>query len=155
MIAACDAWVHISEDDVWDEIEKRYDYRTPQEHIQIKLKSIQHIEDALRSGKSVVFEFLVYEKPPVLVGAYQKLLRKRGIPFATKVLKPSVETILKRQKERGRASEMNIERQRRNAELQLACLDSDLIQPDWIVDSTGLSLNETYSLHFEKIVASQ
>jgi|TARA_Y100000310_G_scaffold320925_1_gene377863 hypothetical protein len=82
--------------------------------------------------------------PPRLISEYQTMLEDRGIPFVTKVLRPSVESILERQQERGRPSEKNVERQRHNAKLQLACLDSDLIKPDWIVDSTGLSLAKTY-----------
>jgi hypothetical protein len=38
------------------------------------------------------------------------------------------------------------------AEHQLLCLSSDFIQPEWVVDSSGLSVDEVYARHFAQIV---
>jgi hypothetical protein len=67
--------------------------------------------------------------------------------------RPSVETVLERQRIRGRPSDRDIEDRRRHAEHQLACLGSDLVSPDWVIDSSGETLEETYSLRLRDLVS--
>ena len=107
---------------------------------------------AIRTGHHVVFDFLVYENPPSRVADYQRFLEGREIPFATRVLRPSLETILARQRTRGRATDRSLADRRRHTENQLTCLHSSMILPEWVVDSSNETAEETYSLHFADLV---
>ena len=73
---------------------------------------------------------------------------------AIKVLRPSLQDILARQQLRASAHdrERSLAHRKANAEHQLSCVSSDFIQPDWVVDSSGLSVEEVYARHFAHIV---
>ncbi|MCB0335554.1 MAG: AAA family ATPase [Bdellovibrionales bacterium] len=147
-------WTHLSEDNVWDEIQHPpTEFRTPEGFSKVKQLVLQHLENELRQGKSVVFEFLVFDNPPTPIFEYQQELAKRSIPFETKVLVPSVEKILANQKVRGRPEEQqDLVGQKRNAEHQLACLMNDSIPEQWRIDSTQLSPQNTFEMYFKSLV---
>ena len=151
-VAEVQGWVHISEDRVWDELKypPHMGRSSDDKENKVQPRALEHIKAALRQGKSVVFEFIVYETPPQPILRYQTELRALGVPFVMKVLRPTVEQILDRKAARG--DEGSIDHQRANAELQVNSLSSNFIDPSWVIDSTGLSLEDTYRRHFANLV---
>jgi predicted kinase len=146
-------WVHISEDDIWDESgHPAHEPRTEQGQQLVHTRVHEQIGRSLNAGLNVILEFLVYENPPLRLTEYQNFLLSHGIPFVTRVLRPSVACILDRQRARGRSMDRNVEQGRCQAEHQLACLNVDLINPAWIIDSSEETLNETFSRHFRHLV---
>jgi deoxyadenosine/deoxycytidine kinase len=146
-------WRHISEDDIWAEIEHPPgELRTPEEELRVQARAIHLVIEAINHRQNVVLEFIVYHHPPTPILVYQDALNARQIPFITRVLLPSVEEILNRQKVRGRPGDSDLEDRRRNAEHQYRCLSSAYIASDWRIDSTNISLEELYHAHFRDIV---
>ena len=96
-----------------------------------------------RSGRSAVLEFILYKDPPNPLTAYQKLLSDSDIAFNTVVLKPSVDEILRRMQERGRPNDLkDLEARRPHAEHQVQRLENEHIDPRWVIDPKGLSIDE-------------
>ncbi|MBI5285139.1 MAG: AAA family ATPase [Chloroflexi bacterium] len=94
-------------------------------------------------GRSAVLEFILYKDPPNPLTAYQELLSNSLVAFNTVVLKPSVDEILRRIQERGRPNDLRaLELRRPEAEHQVQCLETKHIDPGWVIDSTGLSIDE-------------
>ncbi len=148
-VAEHGGWVHVSEDDIWGEIgHPSHEPRTEAGQRLVHARARERMGKSLDAGLNVVFEFLVYENPPARISDYQDFLRSRGTRFVTRILRPSVESILERQRVRGRPSDHNVQRRRRQAEHQVACLLADLIDPEWVIDSSEETLDETYSRHF-------
>ena len=75
------------------------------------------------------------EHPSHELRDYQRFLESRGVPFVTRVLRPSVEAILERQRTRGRPTDRDLEGRRLHAAHQVRCLQSEQIDPEWIIDS--------------------
>jgi len=119
-----------------------------------------YVQSELRKGQSVVLEFIVYDNPPQPIIFYRDELAKLNeqakpkLSLHIRVLRPSLEEILARQA--GRANdhdrELPLAVRKANAEQQLFCLNSEFIQPDWIVDSSGLPVEEVFASHFAQIV---
>lgn len=152
-IAHDDRWRHISEDAIWDGIgHPPNEPRTPEEELRVQARTIELVIDALNNRKNVVLEFIVYHQPPTPILVYQNALKARRIPFITRVLLPSVEEILKRQRVRGRSGDSDLEDHRLNAEHQCSCLSSAYIKSEWRINSTNMSLEEVYQVHFRAIV---
>jgi hypothetical protein len=148
-------WRHISEDRVWEELPRApHTARTEEEKAVVQRRTLGYIQAELRQGKSVVLEFIVYDHPPQPIIFYRDELDKLKVPVQIKVLRPSLQDILARQEFRANAHdrERPLAARKANAEHQLFCLSSDFIQPDWVVDSSGLSVEEVYARHFAPIV---
>jgi hypothetical protein len=101
-----------------------------------------------------VLEFIVYESPPQPILFYRDALAKLKVPVQIKVLRPSLQAILARQACRANTydRERPLAARKANAEHQLSCLRSDWIQPEWVIDSSGLSVEEVYTRHFAPLV---
>ena len=98
-IAENEGWMHISEDDVWNEIgHPPHALRTDAGQQLVHARAEEKITTAIEAGLNVVFDFLVYENPPFRIDAYEDALRRHDLPFATRVLLPSVDSILDRQR---------------------------------------------------------
>jgi predicted kinase len=152
-IAANDGWVHICEDDIWMQIghpshEPRDDRGQTFVHSIVE----QRIDAAVQHGHSVVLEFLVYDDPPQRMTDYQRFLEQRDIPYLMRALRPSVEVILERQRVRGRPADVDRAERRRHAEHQLRCLDSDRIDPAWLIDSSDETTDQIYARFFAHLV---
>ena len=150
-----EAWVHISEDDIWKETgigHRPGQVRTDREQPLVHDRVHDRILAAVKTDKNVVLEFIVFDNPPFRITEYQEFLVGKGIPFVTKVLRPSLDTILKRQRTRNCPGEPPLKVRRGHVVHQLACLQSDLIEPDWVIDSSTETVDETYSRHFRPIV---
>jgi hypothetical protein len=154
-IGMVDGWSHISEDLVWGELPREpHTMRTEEEKAVVQQRTLGYIQSELRKGKSVVLEFIVYDNPPQPIIFYWGKLEKLKVPVHIKVLRPSLQDILARQESRANVHdrESPLAARKANAEHQLFCLSSDFIQPDWVVDSSGLSVEEVYARHFAQIV---
>lgn len=152
-IAEVDGWVHICEDDVWSEIgHPPHELRTPGGQALVHTKVGERIRRAYDDGLNVLLEFLVYENPPIRITHYQDFLSAQAIPFETRVIRPSLEKILERQSIRGRPSDRDTEARRQNLEHQLSCLRTDLIEPEWVIDTSDETLEESYVRHFADLV---
>lgn len=153
LVAEHERWVHVSEDDVWGEI--GHPSHLPRDDAgqdRVHAKVHQRIEASVRDGHNILLEFLVYEDPPVRIEDYQRFLANRGIPFVTRVLRPTAETILERQSVRGRETDRDVEKRRAQAEQQLRCLRSGIVVPEWVIDSSGETPEQTYARHFRVLV---
>jgi len=53
---------------------------------------------------------------------------------------------------RGRPRDADIEKRRAQAEQQLRCLVSPVIQNDWVIDTSDIPLEEVYARYFQAIV---
>jgi len=154
-IGAEPGWCHIAEDKVWDELPRDpFSPRTEEEKALVQNRVVQLIRDRVLSGVSVVVDFILYEIPPQPILFYQAKLAELQVDVVTRVLCPTVEIILKRQAARANShdTEVAVLERRRNAEHQVRCARGEDINPDWIVDSSDLSLEELYARHFARIV---
>jgi adenylate kinase family enzyme len=152
-IATNDGWVHISEDDLWNEIgHPSHEPRNDEGQMLVHSKAQRRIDEGAWRRQNAVLEFLIYEDPPRRLRDYQHFLEQRSIPFVTRVLRPGIETILERQRIRGRPSDRDYESRRRHGEHQLKCLNSVMIHADWVIDSSHETAEQTYSTHFMHLV---
>lgn len=152
-IAQNAGWVHISEDDVWVETKQNHSHRTPEGRAVVEPRAVALITAALKDGKNVVFDFLVYQDPPVNLTAYQALLKEAGAPVVTRILRPTADAVLARKQQRGRPSEKDLDVERRHTENQIRCLHAKEIDPAWVLDTSDKTLEETYRDHFASLVA--
>lgn len=153
-IAQNKGWGNISEDDIWNKIDHiPHTYRTPKEQAVIQPLSVKNIMKLVKKGKNVVFEFLVFDNPPIPIKWYQKALSKKKVNVITRVFRPSVKELLKRQKIRGRKREENVKHQRKHAIHQLKCLHSKMVKKSWVINPKG-TLEENYSKYFLPIILS-
>ena len=100
----------------------------------------------------MVLEFILYEDPPRPLMNYQSALTSMDIPFTTRILRPSADEVLRRMKMRGRRKDADVEKSRAQAEHQLRCLLSPVIQNDWVIDTSDIPLEEVYARYFQAIV---
>lgn len=145
-IGAAEGWAYISEDDVWNEIghaphQLRQDHEQIIVHERVQDKLLQQ----LHKGKSVALEFILFHKPPQPLFDYQSFLADHGIPFETRILRPSLEALVQRAIQRGREMDLNqAERFKANAQHQLEYISA--INPAWIVDSS----TDSFEVSFER-----
>jgi predicted kinase len=151
-IARDQKWMHVSEDDIWNEIgHPPHTLRTGSEQEVVHARALKKIIDAVEAGRSVVLDFLVYENPPIRIRQYEDELRRHNLSFVTRVLRPSVDAILERQRVRGRPSDRDVERRRRDAEHQVACLSG--VDNRQVIDTSCETPEETFARHFVDLVS--
>jgi len=156
-IARHPEWVHVSEDEYWVKIKEGrppHERRTPEEHDIVQQRVAERVAEIVSSNKNVVLEFILYEDPPRPLVCYQEALGARDVPVITRILRPTVEEILRRIQVRQRRSDDDLHRLRVHAENQVRVLASPHIQPDWVIDTTDLTLEEVYARHFKPTVES-
>jgi adenylate kinase family enzyme len=156
-IAQEKGWIHLSEDSAWDAIKDGHpmnEQRSPAEEVIAQAMTVEHLERAIRNGKRVVLEFILYEDPPRPLLNYQQILTEKNIPFMTRILRPQVDEIIRRIQKRGRKDDADLDDRRRHAYHQIRCLDSMHILDEWVIDTTSLSLEEVYVKHFKNLVTS-
>jgi adenylate kinase family enzyme len=154
-IAQNQDWERVSEDDYWVKIKEGHPWgelRTLEEQSVVQEEVIRRVVDLVTRRKNVVLEFILYEDPPRPLMKYQSALASRDISFTTRILRPSADEVLRRMIERGRARDADIEKRRAQAEQQLRCLASPVIQNDWVIDTSDIPLEEVYARYFQAIV---
>ncbi len=144
-IAAEKSWSYISEDDIWNEIgHDPLELRTDDEQEIVHRIVGERAHALVRREANVVIEFLIYERPARRLYQYRDAFEGAIV----RVLRPSLETILERKRIRGRVYDENpdVEGVRRH----LGCFED--LDPDWVIDSSDETAEETYERHFAAIV---
>ena len=148
-------WEHLSEDDYWVKIKEGHPWgelRTREEQLLVQDEVVRRLIDLATRKKNVVLEFILYEDPPHPLLNYQNALRSKGVPFTSRVLRPSVDEVLRRMTIRGRPRDADMEKSRAQVEHQIQCLASQHIRGDWAIDTSGVPLEEVYLRYFRAIV---
>lgn len=147
-IGAMKGWAYISEDDIWNEIgHPPDDLREDDEQIIVHALVQHRLIEQLKKGNNVALEFILFHNPPQPLFDYQSFLVDQGIAFATRILRPSLETLIQRAIERGRDEDLNQpELFKANAQHQLQCISA--VDPAWIVDNSSDSLEQIFEQHF-------
>ena len=156
-IARESGWHHIAEDTIWDELPRDpFSPRTDSEKAAVQRRVVELIQEHIRQNANVALDFILYETPPQPITHYQTELARLAFEVITRVLCPSVETIMERQAHRANSHDTEVARseRRRNAEHQVRCAKSEYIDPVWIVDSSHLSIEEVYQRYFASLVTS-
>jgi adenylate kinase family enzyme len=154
-IAREPGWRHIAEDKVWDELPRDpFSPRTDSEKAAVQRRVVELIQEQIRQKLHVALDFILYENPPQPITYYQTELVRLEVEVITRVLCPSVETIMARQASRANShdTEVEISERRHNAEHQVRCAKSEHIDTAWMVDSSDLSLEEVYNRYFASLV---
>ncbi|MBS3148059.1 AAA family ATPase [Candidatus Woesearchaeota archaeon] len=154
MIAKNKGWTHISEDDFWAEIKRNHppaEGRTREEQKIVQSLALKKILESVSKGKNVVFEFIIYEKPPKPLMFYLEKLSNK-VNVIVKVFRPSMKSLLSRQRIRGKPHDVDVRAARANAKHQLNCLDSKYIRKEWMIDNSHDSLAKVYEKYFQTIV---
>lgn len=155
LIGSKPGWVALSEDAFWAHLPRDpHLLRTDDEKAVIQAQVIAEARANLAQGLRVVIEFIIYEDPPQPILFYANTLTNDGYTVAVRVLRPTLETLMQRQVQRGNAhdTELSVELRRRNAAHQLRCLHSSVINPTWVVDTSHLSIDASYATHFAHLV---
>lgn len=142
-------WTFISEDSVWNELFPNHKSRSEEMHQEVIEKSLKRI---FEQKINVVFEFLVYTKPPRVIGIYEGLLKNNKLSYELIVLRPKLRAILERKKLRFREDDKNQELNKKNIEHQLDCLNSKLITKKCIISDSKSNLEEIYQKYVKKLV---
>ncbi len=148
-------WVALSEDEFWDRLPREpHTFRTDTEKAIVQAQVTDAALTLLKQGMRVVIEFIVYEDPPQPIQFYATILTEAGYQIAVRVLRPSVVALLDRQAKRGNShdTEVSVEIRRGFAEHQVRCLNSHAIEAKWVIDSSELSVEELYAMHFARLL---
>jgi predicted kinase len=146
-------WVHVSEDEAWSRLKPRVGHRTPEQQDIIHAQVALEVQALVAGGDRVVLEFILFEDPPRPLLHYQEALTKADIPFATRVLRPEVDELMRRIEQRGRPNDRGRTNLRANAEHQWRVLGSSHIDPATIIDSTDLTADQVFERCFEPLLA--
>jgi adenylate kinase family enzyme len=149
-------WVALSEDEFWDRLPREpHTFRTDVEKAIVQGMVADAAIELLERGERVAIEFIVYEDPPQPIQFYATMLAEAGYQVAVRVLRPSVAALLDRQAKRGNShdTEVSVDIRRGFAEQQVRCLNSQAIEAKWVIDSSELSVDELYAIHFAPLLA--
>jgi hypothetical protein len=144
-IADCRGWTCLSEDDYWVQNGWGSGPRTKKQESIIQRHVLRDVETESNAGHGVVLEFILYRLPPNPLTWYQGALAERGMSCRTIVLAPTVDEILARIGQRGRPNDLvDPMVTRANAEHQVAILTDASVEPDWIVHTSGMTVEDLY-----------
>jgi adenylate kinase family enzyme len=148
-------WVHLSEDDHWVDVKHGRpvgELRTAAEQDVVHERVVAQVHELVGGGRSVALELILYEDPPRPLLRYQAALGAARIPFTTRILRPSVDEIVRRIRTRARPIDRDLDQVRRTVARQVRVLSSPHVDVAWVLDSTGLTPEELYVTHFASIV---
>jgi adenylate kinase family enzyme len=142
-IARRPGWTSLSEDAYWVDNGWGAGLRSPEHERVVQEQVAEDLLAATDAGRSVALEFILYNRPPNPLTAYQAVLSEHRIAHQTIALKPAVEEVLRRMEHRGRPRDVHdLERRRRDAEHQLRVLEADEVDPDWLIDPTDRTIDD-------------
>ena len=148
-------WEHVSEDDFWVTLKAGHPWgelRTPEEERVVQAQTLARVFDLAARQKNVVLEFILYEDPPRPLLAYRDALAATEIDVTIRILRPRADEVMRRMVLRGRERDANVQKRQAEVEHQLRCLGSEHIRDEWVIDTSDLSLEETYQGYFRQIV---
>ncbi len=135
-------WKYIAEDEYWVSNEWS-GLRTPHQERIVQQHVCKDMLSLTPGGRSVVLEFILYKHAPNALTNYRQASIHNAIANTTIILSPSVNAIIERMKRRGRTSDLsNISSRVKDAESQLRCLEAEYIHPDWVIDSSNLTIEQ-------------
>lgn len=138
-------WCHIEEDDYWVKNGWRDQLRTEEHETIIQQQVSADLLKLCAAGNSAVIEFVIYKAPPNALTTYTSFLKKHLVPYRIIVLRPTLEIILERIKQRGRPMDLaDLSNCRRDVQHQLECLSMIDIEPMVCIDSTNLTVEKLY-----------
>lgn len=141
------SWTMLSEDSYWGRLPRDpHLLRTDAEKAIIQAQVMADVQRHLAHGTHVALEFIIYEDPPQPIVHYQHASQQLGADVTVCVLRPTLATLMMRQTQRGNAhdTQLSEEIRRANALHQLRCLESPVIAPHWVIDTTHLSPAEVW-----------
>jgi predicted kinase len=146
-------WECLSEDAYWIRNGWGSGFRSFEQEELVQGQVLGDVLAICRSGRSVVLEFILYSEPPNPLRAYESALADQLVAVEVVMLKPSVAEILQRIATRGKPSDLqHLSERRREVEHQIRILESVAMGSRRMIDTTGLSVNETYQACVESLV---
>lgn len=102
---------------------------------------LDDLREPLAAGGRVVLDLVLDEDPPRPVLAYRDALEQDGADVVVRLLRTDVPELLRRIRERGRPGD---DRPGLRADVvrQLAVLASPHLEPGWVLDTTGLDVEQ-------------
>jgi deoxyadenosine/deoxycytidine kinase len=138
-------WECLSEDAYWLKNGWGSVLRSTEQEELVQRQVLRDVLTICRSGQSVVLEFILFSEPPNPLSAYERALADHLVAVEVVVLKPSVPEILRRIATRGRTRDLqDLAARRRDVEHQIRILESGAMSTRRIIDTTDLSVSETY-----------
>lgn len=139
-------WTHVAEDDAWIANGWGHGLRTVEHEEVVQAQVTDEVLAAVRSGRSVALDLILYKVPPNPVTAYRAFLDAAGVPHRTVVLRPGVHEILRRMRERGRPRDVYALDQRQvDATWQLGVIDRCGFPEGDVIDPTDVPVDELVS----------
>lgn len=127
--------------------------RSEEQEETIQSEVFEDMLQVLSQGQNIVMDFILYKDPPNPLTNYSNLFNKNEITYKVVALKPSLEEIGNRMKMRGRENDLNnFEERLKDAEHQRKCLETNYIDPKWVVDSTNMTVEQLYQ-HCSSLIA--
>jgi deoxyadenosine/deoxycytidine kinase len=140
-------WDRLSEDAYWVENGWGSERRSPAQEQLVQRQVVLDLLAICGLGRSAVLEFILYSDPPNPLTAYEKALTDHFVAVDVVVMKPTVPTILRRIATRGRPRDVqHLSERRREVEHQIRILESDAMSSRRTIDTTDLSVDETYRI---------
>ena len=147
-------WESVSEDTYWVDHGWGTGIRSPEQEKVIQRQVIDHLLTVCRSGRSVVLEFILYAEPPNPLSAYLRAFADHSIACRVILLKSSIPEILRRIATRRRPEDLQrLPDRRQDVEHQVRVLESDAMRSYRVIDTTYLSVEETYRICLDVIGA--
>lgn len=138
-------WQHFEEDNYWATNEWRNERRTPERESVIQQQVFSDVLNIYKKGGSAVLEFILYKASPNPLTNYIDLADTHDLDYKVVVLRPSSEVILQNIEKRGRSHDLeDLEQTTREVADQLAHANSSHINPGWVVDPSGMTVEELY-----------
>lgn len=132
-------WAYLSEDEYFVR-HGWHGVRNEEQEQQVQGEVMGDLKAQLDKGQKVILEFILYKQPPNPLSNYQQALEAEHVPFGTVVLKPNLETVMERIKQRARQNDLeHMDDRRKEAEHQLGVLSADFIKPEWVIDPSNMS----------------
>jgi hypothetical protein len=144
LLGARDGWTHISEDQVWLAFfgTNRSPFGSP-EH-RVKRQTVQagvfaQLQAAVEAGCRVVIDVTLHESPPEAYLGYRELLDRAQIPWAIRVLHPSLAVAIARDAARVRRQPIGPDP---IAGLR-AKFTGKIFEPGWFLDTSADTPEQT------------
>lgn len=156
-VARAPGWCHVSEDDHWVAVKTgrpAHELRTAAEQDVVHERVVVDILIERAAGRRVVLDLILYEDPPRPLLRYRDHLTAAGLVVEVLALRPTTAVILERLRTRRRPGDedRSDDRARADADLQRRVLVSPAIDPAWVVDTSALTVEDTYARHLARWV---
>lgn len=150
LLASREGWIRLSEDELWLELFGTNrgafgsaEHRAKRHAVQVRV--LDQVRTALHAGQSVAIDVTLHEAPPEAFEAYRLFFDHQQIPWAVRVLHPSLSVAVARDAARGKRP-IGLER---IADLR-AKFTEKVFDPEWFLDTSS----DTPAATVERLVRS-